>query len=65
VNYIHLVGHEDVQRAGRNMLDAAQSMQQSSSWTTEALHQHQRFMDDWLMRLEVVLREDREARSQP
>ncbi len=52
---IVLIGAEDVQRAGSTMRDAATEMSRAAETIREAFSQQQRFMDDWLMRLEVAL----------
>lgn len=54
---IYLMGSEDVQSAGHTIRQAAEGMQSAASWMTEALQQHQRFLDDWLARFEAVLTE--------
>lgn len=53
--YMHLVGAEDVSRAAHTMRDAAQQMSSAASGIGWSLEQHQRFMDDWLIRLNDVL----------
>ena len=54
-DYITLLGAEDVRAAGRLMSSAAESMRSAADTISYALSQHQRFMDDWLSRLEAVL----------
>jgi hypothetical protein len=54
-DYITLMGAEEVSRAGHNMQSAASDMRLSVSNLSEVLQQQQRFMDDWLQRLEAVL----------
>ena len=53
--YMHLVGTEDVQRAGNVIAGAADNMYRAASNMDEALTRHGRFLDDWLIRLEEVL----------
>lgn len=53
--YMHLVGAEEVSRAGHNMSSAAEQMQRAANNIEYAMLQQQRFMDDWLMRLELLL----------
>jgi len=53
--YMHLVGAEQVQSAGNNMLRAADRMNNVAMSIDGSLERHQRFMDDWLQRLEQVL----------
>lgn len=54
-DYVHLIGAEDVSQAARNMRGAADDIQRAASQISEALLAHQRFMDDWLARLDCVL----------
>ena len=54
--YHHLVGAEEVNRAGHSMQSAAESFRQSVGFLLDGLHQHQRFMDEWLQRFEEVLK---------
>jgi hypothetical protein len=55
---IYLAGSEDVSRAASTMSNAAQTMQSAASSISFSLEQHQRFMDDWLYRLEGILNEN-------
>lgn len=52
---VFLVGSEDVRNAGHRMTSAATDMKQAASQIEFALQQHQRFLDEWLGRLETVL----------
>ena len=54
--YMHLVGAEDVSRAGSQMNAAAAEMQRAASAIDSVLERHQRFMDDWLYRFELAMR---------
>jgi alpha-L-fucosidase len=67
MEYMHLVGAEDVQRAASAMGRAAHEMQQAASsmghevfLLTRALENNQAFLNDWLDRFAEVLR-----RAQP
>lgn len=53
--YVHLVGTEDVRTAANTMRSAADGMNHAASNIEYALEKHQRFLDDWLLRLEAVL----------
>ena len=53
--YIHLVGSEEVMRAGHQMERAAHAMNHAVSQIADALVRHERFMTEWLDRLESVL----------
>ncbi len=52
---VYLIGAEDVKNAGYVFQGAATDMRNAASWMAEALQQHQRFLDDWLARFEVVV----------
>lgn len=52
---VYLHGSEDVSRAASQMASAASSMQSAASSIASSLEQNQRFLDDWLQRLEAVL----------
>lgn len=56
--YMHLVGAEDVQRAGYAMSAAAKTMADALAWHADALARHQQFLDEWLARLEALLDAD-------
>jgi len=58
--YHYLIGAEDVSRAANNMVCAAEAMARATNNMDSALLQHQRFMDEWLTRLESVLAEARQ-----
>lgn len=55
MNTIHLIGAEDVQRAGRNIGDAAQTMRLCAAEIESSLERQRMFMDDWLRRFEYVV----------
>ena len=59
--YIHLVGAEQVQSAANRMASAAEDMKRAASQMDESLMRQQRFLDDWLLRLEEVLKLSRDA----
>ena len=50
-----LMGAEQVGRAGHNMSSAAEQMNRAAGQIDEALRQHQRFLDDWLLRFEALI----------
>lgn len=56
-DYITLLGAEQVQSAASTMRSAADDMRSAASTIEYALHQHQQFLDDWLMRLQQVMSE--------
>jgi hypothetical protein len=49
--YVTLLGAEQVQSAASRMSNAADSMQRAADIISEALRQHQQFLDNWLMTL--------------
>lgn len=55
--YITLLGSEEVSRAGHNMQSAADTMSHAANNLAAVLEQHQRFMDDWLNRLDGILQD--------
>lgn len=52
---IHLHGAEDVRKAGFQMTEAAETMRRAAAQIDEALQRHERFLDDWLTRLQDAL----------
>lgn len=55
MDYIHLMGSEDVSRAGSAMREAANEMRRAASEIESALQQHRIFMDEWISRFEQAL----------
>ncbi|RVD44916.1 hypothetical protein EN742_00800 [Mesorhizobium sp. M4A.F.Ca.ET.020.02.1.1] len=53
--HMHLIGAEDVRSAGSAMRSAAEDMRSAAFSIDSALDRHQRFLDDWLQRLEAAL----------
>ena len=58
MEFITLVGAEDVRSAGYNMRSAAEDMNRAASSIVESLDRQRLFLDDWLMRLEYILKEE-------
>jgi len=54
--FVHLVGTEQVQVAASRMKEAADNMRNAAETMRFALETHQRWADDWLLRLEEVLK---------
>lgn len=52
---IHLIGAEDVSRAGYTMRDAAREMRDAANIISGALEDQRRFMEDWLTRFEQAM----------
>lgn len=52
---IVLIGAEDIARAGRDMQEAAVSISRAVSDLSAELFRHRQWLDEWLMRLEVVV----------
>ncbi len=52
---IYLMGSEDVRSAANTMRSAAEEMSRAANYINESLTQQQRFMDDWLQRLQSVM----------
>lgn len=55
MNNVVLIGADDVSRAGSTMREAAREMNSAASSLSFTLEQHQRFLDDWLMRFENIM----------
>lgn len=53
--YVTLLGAEEVSRAASRMQSAADAMSSAASNLDSILERHQRFMDDWLSRLDGTL----------
>jgi len=53
--YITLLGAEQVQSAGCSMRDAGVRMQSAASSIEDSIQRHERFLDDWLTRFEIVV----------
>lgn len=54
-DYINLLGADDVRSAGRTIASAAGDMRSAASAIESTMDRHQRFLDDWLARLEAVM----------
>ena len=52
---ITLMGSEQIQSAGYAMRQAAEQMNHAAGNLDAALQRHERFMDDWLLRLQNLL----------
>jgi methyl-accepting chemotaxis protein len=55
VDYITLLGAEQVQSAANTMRSAADTVAGAASEMSSAVDRQQRFMDDWLQRFEAVV----------
>jgi hypothetical protein len=53
--YVQLIGADDVRSAASTMSSAADQMQSAASNIAYAFESHQRFLDDWLTRFQVVM----------
>lgn len=60
-NYIHLIGAEDVSRAGYKMAEAADTMARAVSNLDDVLFRHRNYMEEWLERFERALESRRGA----
>ncbi len=56
---IYLVGSEDVKRASNNIQSSAEIMQSVANNISNSLSDYQIFMNEWLDRFEVILKENR------
>ena len=57
MNTMHLLGAEAVESAARTMSAAADKMKEAARDMDFALTNHQRFLNDWLDRLNIALEE--------
>lgn len=64
-SYITLLGAEQVQSAASTMRSAAEEMSRAASSIDYSLQQHRQFMDDWLARLEEVMRPPHQSGDRP
>ena len=55
MEYIHLLGSEEVSRAASNIRSAAEQMSRAAATMDDTLYRHRQFMDDWLQRFESAL----------
>lgn len=55
MEYVTLMGAEDVRAAGNRMAAAADTMRSAASSIDDSLTRHQNFLDQWLARLEAVM----------
>jgi len=62
-DFIHLMGAEDVSRAGSAMRQAAEEMRSTASMIEDSLQRHRIFLDEWLFRFEEAMKEDRNGRD--
>ena len=56
MEFITLIGAEDVRAAGSAMRAAAGEMNRAAASLDESLRIHRLFLDDWLFRLEEILK---------
>lgn len=63
MDYITLVGTEQVGNAAGMIKEAADRMQSAASQIEGALMRQERFMDEWLSRLESILQESHEEKD--
>jgi len=61
MEYVTLMGAEDVSRAGGRMAGAAEEMLRAANLMSESNDQQRRFMDDWLDRFRQTLEDHRDA----
>ena len=54
-NTMHLIGAEDVRRAGSAIASAAEDMRLAASSMDEVLHRHQLFMTQWLSDFAAIM----------
>ena len=57
VEFITLLGADDVRQAGSARKSAACEMRNAAASIEDSLQRHKQFLDDWLCRLEAVMKE--------
>lgn len=57
MDYITLLGAEDVRTAGSQISSAAADMRQAANQIDDTFHRMRIFLDEWLIRLEELLKE--------
>jgi hypothetical protein len=60
VDFVTLLGAEDVKQAGYDIKAAASEIKLAMGFFEEALQMHERFLTDWLEQLEAALTEKKE-----
>ncbi|MEH2517394.1 hypothetical protein V1279_002967 [Bradyrhizobium sp. AZCC 1610] len=53
--YVTLIGAEQVQSAANTMVRAAEQMGRAADNINYAFESHQRFLEDWLVRLQATM----------
>lgn len=56
-DFINLLGADDVRAAGSKIQGAASDMNRAAGSIEDSLHRHRLFLDDFLARLECMLKE--------
>lgn len=56
--FVHLIGAEDVRSAGSAMRVAAEEMNRAAASIDESLRIHRLFLDDWLFRLQDIIKKE-------
>lgn len=54
--FITLLGAEDVRSAGTSMRSSASEMSRAAASIEDSLHRHRLFLDEWLFKLEELLK---------
>lgn len=63
IEYIHLIGAEQVQSAGHTMSIAASEMKHAASLISDTMYQHQQFMQQWLDEFRATLEDTKEGKK--
>ncbi len=56
MDFVTLMGAEDVREAGSAMRSSAEVIRQAAGSMEDSLHRHRLFLDDWLFRLEELMK---------
>ena len=55
--YVHLIGAEDVMRAGHTIAAAAEEMKRAADNIQDTMFRHHQFLEDWALRFQDRLEE--------
>ena len=65
MNSIYLNGSEDIRNAGHSISSAASEIAHAANIISEALYNHQRYLDDWLDRFKAALEPTQDPKQRP
>ena len=63
--YTHLIGAEDVRSAANSIRQSADDMQRAALSISDTLEVQRRYMDEWISRFEIAIKEMNQPLSPP